>query len=106
MKRSKRCKSRRWTSLPPTAELKFEPEVNGQPLVESDISIVFSEEIRVEVNEDGKRKSLHEMEGEELLDAVRRNFHFIDAESQLDDRFQQTSMHKTSFASWRKARQS
>ncbi|MBS5151415.1 MAG: S-layer homology domain-containing protein [Butyricicoccus pullicaecorum] len=71
--------------IPPTAELKFDPEVNGQPLVESDISIVFSEEIRVEVDEDGKRKSLHEMEGEELLDAVRRNFQFIDAESQLDD---------------------
>lgn len=72
-------------AIPPTAELKFDPEVNGDPLVESDISIVFSEEIRVEVDDKGKRKSLHTMEGDELLDAVNRNFKFINAESQLND---------------------
>lgn len=71
--------------IAPTAELKFDPEVNSQPLVESDISIVFSEEVRVEIDENGKRASLHELKAQELIDAVNRNFKFIDVESQVDD---------------------
>nr|WP_300129233.1 S-layer homology domain-containing protein [uncultured Butyricicoccus sp.] len=66
--------------IPPVAELAFYPDVNGEPLVESDISIVFNEEIRVEVSENGKRLSLHELQGEELLNAVKRNFTFYDLE--------------------------
>ena len=71
--------------IPPVAELAFDPDVNGQPLVESDISIVFNEEIRVEVDENGKRQSLHELEGEALKAAVERNFTFYDLEYGLED---------------------
>lgn len=71
--------------IPPVAELAFDPDVNGQPLVESDISIVFNEEIRVEVSENGKRLSLHELEGGALKDAVERNFTFYDLQYGLED---------------------
>lgn len=71
--------------IPPVAELAFDPDVNGQPLVESDISIVFNEEIRVEVDENGKRLSLHELEGGALKDAVERNFTFYDLQYGLED---------------------
>lgn len=71
--------------IPPTVELKFDPEVNGQPLVDSDIKVVFNEEIRVEVDENGKRASLHELEKQELIDAVKRNFTFYDMDKAFDN---------------------
>lgn len=71
--------------IAPTAELKFEPDVNEQPLVDSDISIVFSEEVRVVVDKDGKRKSLHEMKDKELIEAVNRNFAFYDMDKAFDN---------------------
>ncbi len=74
--------------IPPTAELKFDPEVNGQPLVESDISIVFNEEVRVEVDANGKRASLHELTGDALLDAVKKNFLFYDMEKSFDNKLE------------------
>lgn len=71
--------------IPPTVELQFDPEVNGQPLVDSDIKVVFNEEIRVEVDENGKRASLHELEKQELIDAVKRNFTFYDMDKAFDN---------------------
>lgn len=71
--------------IPPTAELQFDPEVNGQPLVDSDIKIVFSEEVRVEIDENGKRASLHELKDAALLDAVKKNFTFYDMDKAFDN---------------------
>ena len=72
--------------IAPTAEMQFDPEVNGQPLLDSDIKIVFSEEVRVVVDKDGKRKSLHEMKDDELIDAVKRNFTFYDMDLAFDNK--------------------